>query len=93
MNDIAVFSPHTTWDAMTNGVNDWLAAALKPKVSKPISANPENPEIGMGRLLELESPLTLRQAIKNVKAHIGLTHLRVGVARHKDLGNKFSSTF
>ncbi|KAJ8948197.1 hypothetical protein NQ318_010473 [Aromia moschata] len=84
-NGIAVFSPHTTWDAMTNGVNDWLASALKPKSSKPILVNADNDNIGMGRIITLERPLTLRQAIENVKQHIGLSHLRVGIARHKDL--------
>lgn len=85
-NDIAVFSPHTTWDAMSNGVNDWLAAALKPKESKPISPNPENSDIGMGRLLTLKSPMTLKKAIEDIKSHIGIPHLRVGVAKNKTLG-------
>ena len=27
-NRIAVFSPHTSWDAMSNGINDWLISAF-----------------------------------------------------------------
>ncbi|KAJ8972817.1 hypothetical protein NQ317_008734 [Molorchus minor] len=84
-NGIAVFSPHTTWDAMADGVNDWLAAALKPKYSKPILVNPEDGKIGMGRLISLEKPLTLKEAIETVKNHIGIPYLRVGIARHRDL--------
>lgn len=71
---------------MSNGVNDWLAAALKPKESKPISVNAENSEIGMGRLLSLEKPITLKKAIEDIKSHIGIPHLRVGVAKNKTLG-------
>lgn len=70
---------------MSNGVNDWLASVLKPKDSKPIVANAENPQIGMGRLLNLEIPVTLEKAIEVIKSHIGIKHLRVGIARHKNL--------
>nr|CAH7754532.1 unnamed protein product [Callosobruchus chinensis] len=82
-NDIAVFSPHTSWDAMKDGVNDWLCAMFKSKSSSPILPNPENSTIGMGRLLDLESPITLKQAIEDVKQHLGLPHVRVGIGRHK----------
>lgn len=71
---------------MSNGVNDWLASVLKPKDSKPIIPNSDDPKIGMGRLLNLESPITLRKAIEDIKSHIGIKHLRVGIARHKNLG-------
>lgn len=85
-NDITVFSPHTTWDAMSNGVNDWLASVLNPKDSKPIVPNAEDPKIGMGRLLNLKTPISLGKAIEDIKSHIGIKHLRVGIARHKNLG-------
>lgn len=29
-NKIAVFSPHTSWDAMDGGVNDWLMEPFEP---------------------------------------------------------------
>nr|CAI5854956.1 unnamed protein product [Callosobruchus analis] len=82
-NDIAVFSPHTSWDAIQGGVNDWLSSIFNIKSSIPILPNSENSAIGMGRLLELESPITLSNAIGNVKQHLGLPHVRVGVGRHK----------
>lgn len=90
-NDIAVFSPHTTWDAMSNGVNDWLASSLKAKQSKPISENSENSNIGMGRLLVLGTPITLKKAIEDIKVHIGIPHLRVGIGRNKDLNSLVST--
>ncbi|KAJ8950252.1 hypothetical protein NQ314_007957 [Rhamnusium bicolor] len=84
-NDIAIFSPHTTWDSMLDGVNDWLASAFKSKSSKPILVNSEDSNIGMGRIITLEAPLTLKQAVKNVKQHINIPYIRIGIAKHKDL--------
>lgn len=78
---------------MLDGVNDWLSSFLNPKTSKPIIENPDDSNIGMGRLVTLEIPLPLRQVIENVKKHIGIPHLRVGVAKHKDLGNVKDSLF
>lgn len=70
---------------MAEGVNDWLASVLKPKQSKPILPNCENPNIGMGRLVTLNNPLTLKETITNIKQHIGVPYLRVAVANGKDL--------
>lgn len=35
-NRIALYSPHTAWDSVRNGVNDYLANALPIKNSEPI---------------------------------------------------------
>nr|DBA18956.1 TPA: hypothetical protein GDO54_014846 [Pyxicephalus adspersus] len=37
-NRLAVYSPHTACDALSNGVNDWLGRALGPCVMVPIRA-------------------------------------------------------
>lgn len=74
---------------MSNGVNDWLASVLKPLRSEPITANAVDTHIGMGRLINLETPITLKKAIDDVKAHIGIPHLRVGIGRNKNLGTFF----
>ena len=71
---------------MSNGVNDWLASAFKSKSSKPILVNSEDSNIGMGRIITLEAPLSLKEAVANVKKHIDIPYLRIGVAKHKDLG-------
>lgn len=92
-NDIAVFSPHTSWDAMSDGVNDWLASSLNPKESKPIVCHTENPVMGMGRLLVIDPPISLKKALEDVKANIGLPFLRVGIGRRKDLSNMKSMKF
>lgn len=35
-NSIAMYSPHTAWDATLGGVNDWLANALPVKNIAPV---------------------------------------------------------
>ena len=36
-NRIAVFSPHTSWDAVPGGINSWLLAPYGPGTSQPVS--------------------------------------------------------
>ncbi|KAL1490231.1 hypothetical protein ABEB36_012960 [Hypothenemus hampei] len=82
---IAVFSPHTSWDAMENGVNDWLGSFVEASKSSPILPNAENPKLGMGRCLHLKTPISLQEVINGVKSHIGLRHLRLGLGIGKEL--------
>ncbi|XP_065200996.1 NIF3-like protein 1 isoform X2 [Planococcus citri] len=35
-NNIAIYSPHTTWDVIEGGVNDWLASAYDFEIKKPL---------------------------------------------------------
>lgn len=90
-NNIAVFSPHTTWDAMKNGVNDWLAAVFKAKEIQPLLPNSENPDIGMGRYIILQETLSLKQVIDRIKDHIGIPYLRLGLAKGKNLDSEIST--
>lgn len=90
-NGIAVFSPHTSWDAVQGGVNDWLGGAFLLHSSEPISKNAENPLVGSGRMCHLENPLGLEQAIANVKAHIGIPHLRLALAKETNEKDVISS--
>lgn len=71
---------------MADGVNDWLIASLKIQPSRPIVENAENSTIGMGRVADLQTPITLKECVENVKSHIGLPHLRIGIGRNKTLG-------
>ncbi|XP_066246415.1 NIF3-like protein 1 [Euwallacea similis] len=88
-NNISVFSPHTSWDAMANGVNDWLGSALPINETKPILPNKENPNIGMGRVLTIKT-LPLKYVIDLIKDHIGIPHLRIGIGRAKNLDSPIS---
>ena len=38
-NQIAVYSPHTAWDFIKGGVNDWLADALPYSQNVPIKVS------------------------------------------------------
>ncbi|ENN82329.1 hypothetical protein HUJ04_000137 [Dendroctonus ponderosae] len=80
-SNIAVYSPHTSWDAIKGGVNDWLGAALPHSASRPILPSAERPDAGAGRLLTLGEALSLRQVLALVKTHIGLGYLRLGLGR------------
>ncbi|CAG9771647.1 unnamed protein product [Ceutorhynchus assimilis] len=90
-NNIAVFSPHTSWDAMQNGVNDWLGSFLPTSSSKPILTKTEDSPIGMGRFLILKEPTPLEQVIIAVKKLIEIPHLRLGLGKGKTLDSPITT--
>lgn len=79
-NDIAVFSPHTSWDVIEGGVNDWLAKAFNVATSFPIT------ETGCGRKMMLTSPVKISEVVKRIKDHIGLPHVQLAIGRNKTMG-------
>lgn len=78
-NKIALYSPHTAWDAVRNGVNDWLSNSMPIASSKPITPNVKNPDVGSGRLCELKQDLNLKKAIELIKNYTGLSHVQSSV--------------
>lgn len=77
--NIAVYSPHTALDAVIGGVNDWLAEGIgegEVSILQPIP----NTNAGQGRLVTLKNPTQLNELVKRVKAHLGLSHLRLALA-------------
>lgn len=80
-NNIAVFSPHTSWDACQNGVNDWMAASLPIISSTPIKESTYDAVYGAGRFCELSEPITLQNAVQKIKEYVGLQHLNLAVAK------------
>lgn len=78
-NKIALYSPHTAWDSVRNGVNDWLASSLPITSSRPITPNVNNPDFGSGRLCVVEQALNLKIAIELVKNYTGLSHVQSSV--------------
>lgn len=80
---IAIFSPHTALDAAPDGMNDWLASAVGPGRTRPLSpCRVEIPGAGVGRLVELDEPRLLDDVIAAVKARLGLAHVRIARAPH-----------
>lgn len=83
-NRIAVFSPHTSFDSVKGGVNDWLAEAFEIKSSKPIQPDENNPTYGMGRLCTLKHRISVDEAVNLIKQHINLKHIRLAQACNAD---------
>jgi dinuclear metal center YbgI/SA1388 family protein len=83
---IAIYSPHTALDAAAGGVCDWLGDGLGAlTASTPLERGADDPTVGAGRLVTLASPATLAMLTARIKAHLGITHLRVARhARHRD---------
>ena len=79
---LTIYSPHTALDAVSGGMCDWLSTALGPAKSAPILPHESDAAVGSGRLARLEAPATIEQAIVMVKAHLGLSSLRVSRASH-----------
>lgn len=82
-NKIAVYSPHTSFDSVKGGVNDWLASAFQSVLdsSKPIEVNKTNEEYGFGRLCTLKRQISIEEAVQFVKERTGLSHVRLARAR------------
>lgn len=92
-NRVAVYSPHTAWDVCNQGVNDWLinSVPIQPVTLKPIVPNALNPLIGPGRLAELMTSITLREAIESIKKHTKLKHVQVSIGADGSLDSLIST--
>ncbi|XP_066588964.1 NIF3-like protein 1 isoform X3 [Prorops nasuta] len=75
-NKIALYSPHTSFDSIQGGVNDWLASAFSIESSKPIQVG-FNENCGMGRLCQLAFPISINEAVDLVKKLTQLEHVRL----------------
>lgn len=75
-NRIAIYSPHTSYDAIKGGVNDWLISCFNGSVS-PIIPSAEDSENGVGRICKLDVSLKLEEVIEKVKGHLQLKHIRL----------------
>lgn len=80
---IAIYSPHTAWDAAENGVNAWLLDTIGPNLfseSRPIKSLPDNPNMGAGKICTLNETITVAQALENVKKNTGMSTVQLGLA-------------
>lgn len=83
-NKIAVFSPHTSFDSIKGGVNDWLAEAFELESSKPIQPNENNETYGFGRLCTLKNRISIDEAVNLIKQRTSLKYVRLARARNAD---------
>ncbi|XP_058806569.1 NIF3-like protein 1 isoform X3 [Phymastichus coffea] len=77
---IALYSPHTSFDSIHGGVNDWLASAFNFKKIRPIEPS-DDPRNGMGRILVLKEEISVDKAVQLIKNHTGLSHVRLARAK------------
>lgn len=83
---IALFSPHTSWDAVHGGVNDWLFHTLNVSAeeSRAISCpDPEQPMVGGGRVYKLTGPAPIELLVRNLKKNAQLNSVQVALADAK----------
>ncbi|MEO0477935.1 MAG: Nif3-like dinuclear metal center hexameric protein [Planctomycetota bacterium] len=89
---LAVYSPHTAWDAVEGGATDWLSDGLDlPSTRSPIepdasAGDPAGGDVlaGHGRLLRLETPARLDDLIPRIKSRLGLDRLRIAQGRRAE---------
>ncbi|KAK3793017.1 hypothetical protein RRG08_032279 [Elysia crispata] len=84
-NRIAVFSPHTSHDALEGGVNDWLISAfdVNKTTVRPIEPSKEFPD---GQTHRLEVKITDAARIKEIRDHclISQFHPDARLRQHKE---------
>lgn len=74
---LTIYSPHTALDAVSGGVNDWLADAFNAAERRAITPLPDAAHTGQGRWLRLQDPMPLATAVARIKQHLGLAQVRV----------------
>ncbi|XP_059054294.1 NIF3-like protein 1 isoform X3 [Achroia grisella] len=84
---ISLYSPHTSWDCVKGGVNDWLASPFLVAESAPIITRTD-PSVGAGRILKLQTGISLSEAISKVKEVTGLQYVRFAIGRNKLLSDE-----
>ncbi len=94
---ISIYCPHTSLDAVPNGINDWLAfcvssdkhfsdcglAALTGswKPITPSKSSQFGDKAGMGRIVSLDKPVKIAKIVERLKRHLGLKHREWGTLK------------
>ncbi|MFH8987111.1 Nif3-like dinuclear metal center hexameric protein [Streptomyces sp. NPDC017940] len=81
-NDVALHVAHTNADTADPGVSDALAGALDVRVVRPLVPDPTDDDgrRGLGRICELEHPLTLAEFAEHAARRLPATAQGVRVA-------------
>ncbi|MFF7897540.1 Nif3-like dinuclear metal center hexameric protein [Streptomyces sp. NPDC088817] len=81
-NDIALHVAHTNADTADPGVSDALAGALDLRVVRPLVPDASDPEgrRGLGRVCELDHPLTVRELAARAAERLPATAQGIRVA-------------
>lgn len=82
-NQISLFSPHTSWDAVEGGVNDWLFSVLNVSSQEGkaiLCPDPVNsPMVGGGRVYKLTGPASLGLVLRNLKRNAQLDNVQLAL--------------
>ncbi|CAD5110888.1 DgyrCDS253 [Dimorphilus gyrociliatus] len=92
-NKIAVFSPHTSWDAIEGGVNDWLIKPFDKIIQNceavekidGIDYSTTSTKVGYGRRANLNKSIALKDAIEIVKTHLNMQNVRLAFDNKKTI--------
>ncbi|WEB82186.1 Nif3-like dinuclear metal center hexameric protein [Vagococcus lutrae] len=78
-HDIAVYAAHTNMDIVPDGLNDWFCELLGIKRTSYIKETHfiDGHRYGIGRIGELDEPMSLQEMIQHVKETFQLDGLRV----------------
>ena len=85
-NGLAIFVGHTNADSARPGVSDALIEALGVKQSVPIRAHASDPNLGLGRVGNLDTPTTLGEFAARVAWALPATH--AGIRWAGDTGRR-----
>lgn len=101
--DIYVYSPHTAFDVINGGINDWIISIFDVKCKQPIEpfkgdcsdhtslSNGDDKSLyGAGRICELTAAISLDQAVNLLKKRFKLPNLLVAQPRRSDTANESS---
>ncbi|MPQ42225.1 Nif3-like dinuclear metal center hexameric protein [Clostridium tarantellae] len=75
-NNINLYSAHTNWDSVKDGLNDTLVKILGFENSKIISKNNLDNNCGIGRIVDLDSTIKLENILNNIRKTLKIEHLR-----------------
>lgn len=85
LNDIAVISAHTNLDSAKDGLNTYLANLLGLRNLTVLAENPNNSEVGLGRVGTLPSEMSLDDFITYTKEKLSLNFVKLVKANENDI--------
>ncbi|KAH3680326.1 hypothetical protein WICMUC_000393 [Wickerhamomyces mucosus] len=74
-NNISVYSPHTSIDAIKGGVNDWLVEGVSKNNENVKILDEVEEGVGCGRLVTLSESIKLNELINKIKIHLNVDNL------------------
>lgn len=87
-NDISLYSSHTNFDSVENGLNDTIVSILGFDNSKILEKNKRDDKAGLGRIVSLKESIQLEDLISKIKKSLNINNLRV--VKGKDKVNKIA---